>query len=77
MRPLRFYVAQARCALGIHRLKAWKARESFEQVHAYPIDPRALPGPGDVRRCEHCGARWVGMYDGIGEDDTSSTERTE
>lgn len=65
MRPLVFWKGRVRCALGIHSLKAWKARESFEQVDAYPMPPRALPGPGDHRRCDFCGATWEGAYDGM------------
>lgn len=65
MKPLRFYVDRLRCAVGIHRLAAWRARESFEQSEAVPMEPRSVPGPGDVRRCEFCGARWKGAYDGI------------
>jgi len=64
-RHWRFYTARLRCLVGIHRLSAWKARESFEQVDAIPMHPRGRPGPGDVRRCESCGARWKGAYDGI------------
>lgn len=56
---------ELRCFVGLHRLKAWRAGESFDQVNAIPMDPRSRPGPGDYRKCDWCGAEWKGTYDGI------------
>lgn len=63
-RLLRAY-QRLRCAAGVHRLSAWHRRESFGQEKVVPKQPRSVPGPGDVRRCDACGARWVGAYDGL------------
>ena len=62
-RHWRFYTGWLRCVVGIHRLSAWRAPDGGP--NACPMEPRALPGPGDRRRCENCGARWEGAYDGI------------
>jgi hypothetical protein len=63
LRHWRYYTGRLRCLLGIHRLKAWAAPDGGP--NAYPMHPRSRPGPGDHRRCEFCGARWEGAYDGI------------
>jgi hypothetical protein len=59
---LRRWYEDARCALGLHRLKAWEPSTS---EHAVPMDPRSRPAAGAHRRCDWCGARWEGAYDGI------------
>lgn len=61
LRWMRFYEG-ARCLLGIHRLRGYHGDRS---PHVSPIDPRGVPGPGDWRRCEWCGASWEGAYDGL------------
>lgn len=63
MRFRRFY-NNLRCTVGLHRLKAWKAPIA-DEPDACPMDPRSRPGPGDQRKCDWCGARWRGAYDGI------------
>ena len=54
---------EVRCAVGIHNLSGYA--DCGDGVHVAPMDPRARPGPKDFRKCEWCGARWVGAYDGI------------
>lgn len=59
---LRRLYENARCLLGIHRLRGYAATDF---PHVIPMDPRGRPGPGDWRRCEWCGGAWEGAYDGI------------
>lgn len=53
-----------RCGIGLHQLKAF--RDLGDGVNVDPSMPvHAKPGPKDFRKCEWCGARWHGAYDGI------------
>ena len=53
----------ARCLLGIHRLRGYQ--DCGDGVHVASYDPRGFPGPGCWRRCEWCGAAWEAISDGI------------
>jgi hypothetical protein len=53
-----------RCRVGLHRLKAWRAPER-DDPNAIPMSARSHPRQNDYRKCDWCGAKWVGFYDGV------------
>ena len=52
-----------RCLVGIHRLRGYQ--DCGDGVNVASASPYGRPGPGQWRKCDWCGATWVGAYDGI------------
>jgi hypothetical protein len=55
---------RVKCTLGLHDLVGMRGDPAVSDS-VMPIDPRGRPGPNDSRRCNYCGSRWKGAYDGL------------